>query len=106
MHSVRKNRVWVRNQREFLIHVLFPLVTLNLSASGQKEIEQAQDAGLSLLEAHVKHKSGSIQRKAKLLLFLGHVKALSKDVTMLVEDKRILGSEKDDNLLKFISQSF
>jgi len=72
-----------------------------LTSSGLKIVEQAQDAGLKLLEDHVKSKSGSTHRKDKLLLYLGQVKVLSKDIARLVDDRQT-GS---DVLLNFISQS-
>ena len=68
-------------------------------------IERTQDAGLELLEDYAKRVlPNSSQRRSKLLLFLGQVKALSKDITKLVEDKQAVGSKSDDVLLKLISQ--
>ena len=81
------------------------LVIHNLSDSGQKMIERTQDAGLELLEDYAKRVfPNSSQRRSKLLLFLGQVKALSKDITKLVEDKQVVGSKSDDIFLKLISQ--
>jgi len=79
------------------------LVVHSLSESGQKKIEYTQDVALKLLENYGERSTNSSQRMTKLLLFLGQVKALSKDIEMLIKDKEIVGSE--DALLKLISQS-
>jgi len=81
---------------------LFPLVVHNLTANGQKEIEHTQDAGLELLEAYIKQ-STKRGRMAKLLLFLGQVKAVSKDIAVQVEDKRVIGYQNDAVLLELLS---
>jgi len=86
--------------------LLFPLVIHSLTPSGQKEIEHTQDTGLELLEAHIKQsKPGSPRRMAKLLLFLGQVKALSKDVIAHIEAQQTLGFENDAVLLELISDT-
>ena len=85
--------------------LLYILVIQNLTASGQKETEHAQDAGLKLLESYVqKSKLRSSQRMTKLLLFHGQVKALTKDI-MKIEEKQSYGSEGDVALLELVSQS-
>jgi len=85
---------------------LFSLVLHNLSANGQKDVEHAQDAGLELLEAHVKqNKPSSPRRLCKLLLFLGQVKALAKDVIAHIEAQQTMGFESDSALLELISDS-
>lgn len=82
------------------------LVIHNLSANGQKDVENAQDAGLELLEAHIKqNRSNSPRRLCKLLLFLGQVKSLSKDVIAHIEAQQTLGFESDSVLLELISDS-
>lgn len=82
------------------------LVIHNLSANGQKDVESAQDAALELLEAHVKQtKPGSPRRHCKLLLFLGQVKALAKDVIAHIEAQQTLGFESDSVLLELISDT-
>jgi len=74
----------------------------NLTANGQKEIEQAQDTGLELLEAYVKQ-SGNRGRMAKLLLVLAQIKAVSKDIAIHVEDKRVIECENNAVLLEMLS---
>ncbi|XP_065914206.1 nuclear hormone receptor family member nhr-14-like isoform X2 [Dysidea avara] len=87
-----------------LITLMNPIIQ-NLTASGQKETEHAQDAGLKLLESYVqKSKLRSSQRMTKLLLFHGQVKALTKDI-MKIEEKQSYGSEGDVALLELVSQS-
>ena len=82
------------------------LVIHTLSANGQKDVENAQDVGLELLESHVKqNKPNSPRRLCKLLLFLGQVKALSKDVIAHIEAQQTLGFESDSVLLELISDS-
>ena len=82
------------------------LVIHNLSPNGQKDVESAQDAGLELLEAYVKQsRPSSPRRVCKLLLFLGQVKALSKDVIAHIEAQQTLGFESDSVLLELISDS-
>ena len=82
------------------------LVLHNLSANGQKDVEHAQDAGLELLETHVKQsKPNSPRRLCKLLLFLGQVKSLSKDVIAHIEAQQTLGFESDSVLLELMSDS-
>ena len=77
-----------------------------MSANGQKDVENAQDVGLELLEAHIKqNKPNSPRRLCKLLLFLGQVKALSKDVVAHIEAQQTLGFESDSVLLELISDS-
>jgi len=78
------------------------LVIHHLTANGQKEIEHTQDTGLELLEAYSKQ-STKRGRMAKLLLFLGQVKTVSKDIAIHAEDKRVLGYENDAVLLELLS---
>lgn len=77
-----------------------------LSTNGQKDVQSAQDAALELLEAHVKQtKPNSPRRHCKLLLFLGQVKALAKDVIAHIEAQQTLGFESDSVLLELISDT-
>ena len=92
----------VCSKQSILSFSSFPLVVHNLTANGQKEIEHTQDAGLELLEAYIKQ-STKQGRMAKLLLFLGQVKAVSKDIAVQVEDKRVIGYKNDAVLLELLS---
>ena len=81
--------------------LLYSFFLLVITASGQKEIEHAQDTGLKLLEAHVQNsKLRSSQRMTKLLLFHGQVKTVTKDISAVIEE--ILGAEGDSALLNLI----
>jgi len=70
---------------------LFIIIAIHdLTDSGQKEIQLAQDAGLEWLDVYIKEtKPHSAKRLPRLLLFLNEVKALSKDKVML---NRVLSS--------------
>ncbi|XP_065913130.1 retinoic acid receptor RXR-alpha-B-like isoform X2 [Dysidea avara] len=88
-----------------LISLMNPFIH-NLTPCGQKEIEHTQDAGLELLEVHIKQsKPSSPRRMAKLLLFLGQLKALSKDIIAHIEAQQTLGFENDAVLLELISDN-
>lgn len=77
-----------------------------MSATAQKDVEHAQDIGLELLESHIKQsKPSSPRRLCKLLLFLGQVKSLAKDVIAHIEAQQTLGFESDSVLLELISDS-